>query len=461
MFAKTPAAFSGPDDPNAAVTLFGADHLCYPFTFWKDTDAILLSEIYELALSLASTPTAPAVIPHLQGIKLYHALLLAENGYRAEAQKYCEAIGSVLKSSNKTSPYFHRTMFNALEELTNRLSQSPKDMISGGWRFDNISGSMWGAFTKFVAGEESDHLSGLDSGVTSSGLVSGQVAMAPGMSSPQSSVDMYASYAGVGGASGGHYSPTASKPITTYVHQQQQSYATHPASSGNLHDPSSSYSPYNPVPNAHYPVTLPPSVPQSPYAITAAHEGGYTSPEKPALRSNFGLSSSHQASSDSPFQDKQRIDDKANGYQSVSYAPTTTYSYEPFINEATSQPTETSSTSQEKESRGETPKAKKKSFLDDDDDDADFLARVAALKKEEEEKRKKQEEERKKQGAASGGGRWFSNWFSRKDPSPSSGAVEAKLGEESSFYYDPELKRWVNKKVCLGLIFYKHLTLTS
>lgn len=29
---------------------------------------------------------------------------------------------------------------------------------------------------------------------------------------------------------------------------------------------------------------------------------------------------------------------------------------------------------------------------------------------------------------------------------PASGPIRAKLGEESSFYYDPQLKKWVNKK---------------
>lgn len=44
---------------------------------------------------------------------------------------------------------------------------------------------------------------------------------------------------------------------------------------------------------------------------------------------------------------------------------------------------------------------------------------------------------------------WFSRWWSKEGP------IKATLGEESSFVYDKELKRWVNKKVgvdyrCLG-----------
>lgn len=39
---------------------------------------------------------------------------------------------------------------------------------------------------------------------------------------------------------------------------------------------------------------------------------------------------------------------------------------------------------------------------------------------------------------------WFSRWWSKEG---SSGPVKATLGEDSSFVYDKELKRWVNKKV--------------
>lgn len=60
--------------------------------------------------------------------------------------------------------------------------------------------------------------------------------------------------------------------------------------------------------------------------------------------------------------------------------------------------------------------------------------------KKEEPAAEKQEE--KKDDAEKKG--WF-GWLSRKhDEQPK--AIKAKLGEESSFYYDKELKRWINKK---------------
>ena len=48
-----------------------------------------------------------------------------------------------------------------------------------------------------------------------------------------------------------------------------------------------------------------------------------------------------------------------------------------------------------------------------------------------------------KQTASSG---WLSRLWKRAD-STSPAPVKANLGEESSFYYDKELKRWVNKNV--------------
>lgn len=48
---------------------------------------------------------------------------------------------------------------------------------------------------------------------------------------------------------------------------------------------------------------------------------------------------------------------------------------------------------------------------------------------------------------------WFGGWFGgKKEQSIGPGPIKAKLGEESSFYYDKELKKWVNKKVSVKLL---------
>ncbi|KAI5302890.1 vesicle coat component [Ascosphaera pollenicola] len=105
-----------------------------------------------------------------------------------------------------------------------------------------------------------------------------------------------------------------------------------------------------------------------------------------------------------------------------------------------------------------TPKTKAKrrsSILDDDEDDKELLKRAAALKKAEERRKDKEMAEKAKKGSEGGTQQssapqkkgWFSGWFGgKKESTPPATVVRAKLGEENSFYYDKDLKRWVNKK---------------
>lgn len=117
----------------------------------------------------------------------------------------------------------------------------------------------------------------------------------------------------------------------------------------------------------------------------------------------------------------------------------------------------------------ESPEEKKpkRSFMDDDDDD--FVGKSRAPKektKEEKDReadeafRKAAEEDAKRAEAEKSqkkGGWGLGSWFKKKDSIDNSNAnaqgqgqpnkpIKAKLGEESSFYYDKELKRWVNSK---------------
>ncbi|KAG7896408.1 hypothetical protein KL908_000922 [Ogataea polymorpha] len=85
--------------------------------------------------------------------------------------------------------------------------------------------------------------------------------------------------------------------------------------------------------------------------------------------------------------------------------------------------------------------------VDDDDDDEETKEEKRRHNEEEEKKKKEKEEARMKEEqqkhAERGGSSWF-GWLGKKkndQPKP----IRAKLGEESSFYYDEKLKRWVNK----------------
>ena len=85
VLARTVALVNGLDDPNADIVLLGANHKQIPLELGIEVEPILLTEVYEFALSLAA-PAATFAFPHLQAYKLAHAQRLAEYGYRTEAQ---------------------------------------------------------------------------------------------------------------------------------------------------------------------------------------------------------------------------------------------------------------------------------------------------------------------------------------------------------------------------------------
>jgi len=122
----------------------------------------------------------------------------------------------------------------------------------------------------------------------------------------------------------------------------------------------------------------------------------------------------------------------------------------------------------------------KRSFMDDDDED-DFEARAAAIRKEEKARKDREADEAFRRAAEADGKQsvskipvlkltliaaqkdkvpklntkksgWFGGWLGGKMPEGEdahgtpNAPIKAKLGEQSSFYYDPEQKRWVNKK---------------
>jgi len=172
----------------------------------------VLSEIYELALSLGPGATTTSTVPHLQAYKLQHAYLLAQYGFRAEATKYCDAILASIKALPRGSPYFHPQLLSNLDELKQRLSQTPRES-SNSWiskpTLDGISGSLLNKFNKFVAGDEdksaaSEANLGVESGPFAK--ISGNT---PDMSRSQSSADLYSGYNAYPGYNPGMTNPAS------------------------------------------------------------------------------------------------------------------------------------------------------------------------------------------------------------------------------------------------------------
>ncbi|KAI9864649.1 MAG: vesicle coat component [Trichoglossum hirsutum] len=496
LFVRSHPAFGGADDPQTSFTLLGADHARQPANFANNLESILLSEIYEFAAILnPSGHGSPS--PHLQAYKLYHASILADYGYRSEAQNYCAAITNGIRSTTKSSPYYHSGLFSILDDLSNRLQQSPKD-YSGSWiskpSMEKVSGSMWAKFNSFVAGDDSDAAStGSSKDVPEIGPFSKIAGGTPSLSRTGSAADLYgAAYTSreLGPPTSG---PTSSfetsryAPRVAYEPQGPPSYDMQSTSSQELRtsmeSQSSSYDTRRPADIAHgahdmlqngtfesakpqslyqavsqpaqygtppqQPSLYPPrsALAQNPYAVTSSdavssHYSSIVSPQKPSppsdsSRSYQGYEPQHSSGHQTP--NSTEIE------ESSSYEPPSYSSYEPPESSAPYNEAGSGEASPVQE------KPKKRSFYDDGDDD-DLTARAAEIAKQE---RKSREKESKEKAAAPNGKQdtsgekksgWFGGWFGKKDSNALAGPIRAKLGEESSFYYDPEQKRWVNKK---------------
>lgn len=541
LFAKPYSSFSGPDDPQTSIALVGANHLQAPLNFANDLDSIILSEVYEFGLSLATSSPSSSV-PHLQAYKLYHAFVLAEHGYRSQAQQYCDAIFSLIRSSTKPSGYHHGLLLSFLDDFSRRLQQSPKDGASS-WMskpsMEKVSGSLFAKFNSFIAGDDNDHAlakTDIDGNRSDLGPFARVAADTASISRPSSQNDSHATFRPMniyaGGAPQGslgasnRYSPytpafsdipRATQPYTPAysdaprprepnsqypgtlglpLNLQRASTDPVPASStgyvpsGQLGQPgtgsihSSIYSTVSPAKSdAPYPTwgsqaELDASMSSSSLGFsngTVSQEGfTYGEPryqmggnsELPKGFAGEGLAHSLRLSESSEIEAAQER--TFSGYQPPSYEPPTSYSssYMP-LSESDDPPS--------KESFSDIRRADKISPIKEDDDDNDIVARTAELARKEKMQKDKEAEENFKRAAEADGEStfvgvntcnhlpngvaakldqqqkekkgWFGGWFGKKEQSAGPGPIKAKLGEENSFYYDTELKKWVNKKV--------------
>ncbi|KAJ5622965.1 hypothetical protein N7490_011570 [Penicillium lividum] len=480
IFSRS-AVFGGADDPQANIVLLGADHQRLPCSLLDD-DSILLTEIYEFATSvLGNSPVAN--LPHLLAFKLMHAKYLADRGRKTEAQNYCDAFATSLKATTRPSPYHHQQLFNDIDELSARLRQSASDGASS-WiskpSMEKVSGSMWARFNSFVVGDDNDATS------TGSGRVGeasdfgpfAGVAGTPTVSRSPSVSDLYGSYPGAGAqqippaaipaAGSSRYLPSnqyaangspeqlrgrssmdSQRSVSGGVPFGQRRPSQDPetpvdsmfpgapmyGSPGNVAyqptPPQQSYMPLAPVKE---------DAPQAPAEATQAPVNGLFYQPPGQVNGSPSQSPYYQGPPDMPQAENSGYTPpaSANSYEPPSYAPVMSLAPE------------------EIEPQEDEPKPKK-AFMDDDDED--LSARVANLKlsrkqendrKADEAFRKAAEEDAKRDQQQAQKKGWFGGWFGgagkKESENAGGGPIRAKLGEESSFYYDNELKKWVNKK---------------
>ncbi|RYP07559.1 hypothetical protein DL764_002414 [Monosporascus ibericus] len=504
IFARTHAIFGGLDDPSAHFVLVGADHRRQADQFAKDTEALLLSEVYEYGLSLAGGSHMTQGCPHLAAYKFQHAVTLAEYGFRDKALQYCEAITNAMISQTKRSLYYNHALESSVDDLTKRLKLAPKEGSSS-WiskpSMDKVSSNMWSRFNKFVAGEDTDAAG--DSQKGENGADVGPFSRIGGGTptiSPSPSVSNFEVYgAGVSGSA----PPAPAIPAT----RASSRYAPATGQSSNPYDPNAGYSPaprssnelsrrsgelrrashgnpYSPESSSRPPTGYQSSplhnVPYTPGSQASASEpasfqppttsyGGYepygttqSSPSAPTAQTASGplVNASNAAQGYQPpsygyeppsmntFEPPSTQPEESptgGGYEPPSYQPSTFEppSYEP-------DPAENGD-----DSRSES-KPKKKTIFDDDEDDIPAMKQPPEMSKAEKDReneemfRKVAEEEAKRAAEAKTAkkGWGFTGWFGggKKEEQPSNKPIKAKLGEQSSFVYDPELKRWINKK---------------
>ncbi|KAG6016364.1 hypothetical protein E4U43_003749 [Claviceps pusilla] len=515
IFSRSLSVFGGLDDPNSDFVLVSSDHKRQSDQFAKETEALLLSEVYEYGLTLGSGVAASAGAPHLAAYKLQHAVTLAEYGFRDKAIQYCDAIASAIIAQTRRSPYHHPILEASVEDFLARLKSSPKD-ASSSWMskptMGKVSDSMWNRFNKFVSGDEDGNN---HAGPDGDNGPFARIAPSPNISRPPSTsnFDVYGSSAGyqsTGGAplassgaatsryapasSASHtgaaanpYAPAATQPQHTSIpasRRRSQEYApnayepAYPGGAGLAQSqpgggggggyqpigyPGSAPSGHQPTQTPAFGYAEPVSTTQSVSAVPSGHQplGLQESPvihSQPSVNDNtsqgyepqphgYEAPQTQTAADSTDYNDQQGAG--SGGYEPPSFQP---YGYEP------------SSYQPDSNDDDEEPKPKKKSFMDDDDDDD-----IPALKKPQDQSKSEKdreneelfrrvaEEDAKRAAAAAAStkkGWGFGGWFggSKKgdgsigDSSSSGKPIKAKLGEQSSFVYDPDLGRWVNKK---------------
>lgn len=252
--------------------------------------------------------------------------------------------------------------------------------------------------------------------------------------------------------------PNNYSPQTSSTYTPQSSYTPY-ANTGSPYEPPSSFAaPYTPVTEQP-----PANMFSSPQLINNANN--VQKPHESSQPSyNQTISSSYEppANSYTPFANSYEPP-ALNGYEpstSSGYEPPTG-GYEPPSSGYEPPSYEPATMDDEPDSPIDT-RPKKKSFMDDDDDDIPGLKQPPANREKTKAEKDREADEafrkaaeadaqKAKEAAPAKKGWGLGGWFGGGKKEADMGAqpnkpIRAKLGEASSFYYDPELKRWVNKK---------------
>ena len=477
LLSPATSPMEGYDGPMTRLTLLGASSPDASTSYLRDLDHIILTEVFEYALSLqpiAKGAEAYHGLAYLQPYRLVHAYLLAEMGDVKQAIRYCDSIMTLLKHG-KMNRYFHPVLLHQLQELSNRLQGDTK---SASWTkkkptIDGMWGALEGRFTKFIAGEDdgakdSAGTAKAASGSSTVGPFSHYSAITPdatagGVSRVQSHADFGASQTlsymssrpqsrpGSAVDLGGHRSGIS--PLThNFRAASEQSYGEWGVDSSRLSSPKQ-------------------SVGQQSSSDAEMFSGPYTT----------------HATNGAPWYGQEVDTDELNG-QERSQSDSTYYGYQPHgatQSQFASNVDEDLSTAMNGASfddastdvLGNAPTPglinsyappANSSYApgggDEEEDDLGFgnkssKSKAASSAQDGEQEANKEQsvkgtagktENENKPGELKPAASWFGRLWRKDSSTDTAGEQKAKkahLGEETSFYYDKELKRWVNKKV--------------
>ncbi|KAA1138065.1 hypothetical protein PGTUg99_027564 [Puccinia graminis f. sp. tritici] len=483
------------------ISLLGSPTMSNPDRPGLDLEAVMLTEVLEFALSLSPVPKNVEQfigIPHLQAYRLALGLEYATFGLVDRANKYCEALAATLKLATKPCPFYHAPLFDQIKALSGRLSATPLADKGSSWiarkmprpTLDNVWQTLEGRVHKFVAGDDdegSNQAASTSIGSASQnnkvlGPFSHYSSISPGsvsgsVSRVQSSNDLgqinTQTTGGLAGpfhhnanlqrpSSGAGYSPSyySKDPRRASPSNQYEGTSLSPVDYAGFRGQTSSVPPLNSYEQIGT-ATGSPANPSSPgetvtgenAATTSSGGGWWEASNSYGTPANNTSQPVFETIQDTPIADDGSgfIDPMASfgGPTFGSPIPSMMPSHNNF---ESSQASKTDFIDDEEDLGFGNSSSRKRdrgsnAGIDNDQRTTDSPSNQRNTEKNDGNSAETDSENKTVKNAPSSS--WLGRWFKRDSGAqapPGSGPVKANLGEDFSLVYDPETKRWVNKK---------------
>lgn len=444
LLSPLTSPIGGLGSPGTRIVLLGSRGPQTTPNFDKDSEAVVLSEIGEFALSL-STPQKGQEpfrgFPHLQAYRLMRAFMLAEIGEVQLAQRYCEAISAMLA---QPSPYYTMTMLEQLKELSNRIAGNTEGDKSASWIGGKISkpslasvgGFLEKRLTQLVAGADTE----AEPEPKKTEAFSGPFALYSAISSTEPSPNPSVTNLHEGANA---YGPPGRSSSAAEVRR------TAPPPLNRTASVSVSYgAPFGHSPNPYAPVSA--LSPIQDESSLQTDQGEQPDQGQEVTWWGAGSYSNSEQSSQTP---------KATSFVHVSDGLQVPSSSDGFISLMDSAPSPFSAPPSSMSFRNMGPPSSQ-SYDDEDMEDLGFgnskkdkaRAQDDGATQQNTEPAKPAAPERpdpqpvQQSNSGSSRGSWWPFSWKKSSEAQGPGPIKASLGEETSFYYDKEQKRWVNKK---------------